>query len=282
MIIGAQKCGTTSLFSILNSHPAIVGSEPKELNFFSVSRDWRRDLANYEKHFKIGKNKIYFEASPTYTFLPGGYSQGAWDKKYPIRNFRVWDDIYDYNPDMKLIYLVRHPIDRIISSYVHHYNRGFTNLGIEEAILKDRLFIDVTRYYTQINPYIKKFGRNNVLLIDFDDFVHSRKVVLQKVSDFIGIDFNLFAGYENTHFNASSKKEWRHHKLDRFDLAMRAARKIAPSLYYRFLGKPGISKPRLSLEFQAMIKNMLAVEIKALEILMDKDLSHWILPHCED
>ena len=135
MIIGAQKCATSTLFKILNNHPSIIGCNHKEPHFFSTSNNWKRDVSTYHALFKEQEGALYFEASTTYTF-------------YPLRNLHIWNDIFDYNPNMKFIYLVRTPVDRIISSYMHTYERGYTELNIEDALIKERLYIELTRYYT--------------------------------------------------------------------------------------------------------------------------------------
>ncbi|WP_367281473.1 hypothetical protein [Porifericola rhodea] len=54
---------------------------------------------------------------------------------------------------------------------MHTYERSYTDLPLEEALMQDRLYIDITRYYTQIAPCIKKVGKNNVLLLDFDELI---------------------------------------------------------------------------------------------------------------
>jgi hypothetical protein len=115
IIIGAQKCGTTTLFNLLNKHSSLIGSSDKEPHFFSTSKNWRQQLSDYHSLFEEQNNALYFEDSTTYTF-------------YPLRNLRIWDDIYDNNPAMKFIYLVRKPTSRIISSYMHTYERGYTDL----------------------------------------------------------------------------------------------------------------------------------------------------------
>lgn len=282
MIIGAQKCGTSTLFKILDAHPNLVGSRPKELDFFSLSPDWQRELPRYERYFQQPQNSshqpLYFEASPSYTFYPGGGTQPAWDRKYPIRNLRIWDDIFAYNPAMKLIYLVRNPVDRVVSSYLHHYSRGYTNRSLEEAIRHERIFIDVTRYHTQINPYLKKFGPENVLILDFDDLIQNRTQVLQAIAHFLSIDFEGFSDYENIHANPFWLSR-NHHKFDSLSRTQRIIRKLFPSLWQRMTDNSERlfrEKPKLSWELQEMILTMLELEIGALQTLMNKDLSHWL------
>jgi hypothetical protein len=279
MIIGAQKCGTSTLFRILKSHPFLVGSRRKETNFFSLSTDWRKGLPEYERLFEPKEGALYFEASPTYTFYPGGHFSDVLEEKYPIRNYRVWADIFDYNPKMKFIYLVRNPRDRIVSSYMHHYERGFIDMGIDDAIRRDRGFIDVSRYYTQISPYIRTFGAENVLIVDFEDLVRSRDAVLQKISKFLAIDFEAFSNYQEVHSNRSIGRTKRHHKLDNPSLLQRAIRKFLPTLWKKLKDNSKRSfgsKPTLTPESEEMIINMLELDVRELQGLMKKDLGAWM------
>lgn len=251
MIPGAQKCGTTTLFLILAARPSIVGCRKKEPHFFCLSKDWKRELPNYEKLFDQKDNVLYFEASTSYTF-------------YPLRNLEIWNDIFAYNPDMKFIYLVRNPVDRVVSNYMHRYERGYSDASIEEDIIKKRVFIDVTRYYTQIIPYVKKFGRNNVLVIDFDDLNKKRKSALQTISEFLGVDFEKFQNYENIHANVSVGGYKIHPWFERLK-KLRNSKRV-----FR-------ERPELPIAYKRMILNMLDLEINELQKLMNKDLSHWKL-----
>ena len=88
MIVGAQKCGTSTLSAILRIHPALVRCDVKEPNFFSGCEDWRAELPRYEQMFRRREGALYFEASPSYTF-------------YPHRKLDLWDDLHSYNPALK-------------------------------------------------------------------------------------------------------------------------------------------------------------------------------------
>ncbi len=70
IVIGAQKCGTTSLHDYLGRHPEIRMSAEKELNFFQLERNWHRGVHWYEKQFP-GGTAIRGETSPGYTYFPG-------------------------------------------------------------------------------------------------------------------------------------------------------------------------------------------------------------------
>ncbi|MDZ7821446.1 MAG: sulfotransferase [Candidatus Marinimicrobia bacterium] len=111
IILGAAKCGTTTLYRILKDHPDINFCREKEPDFFSKTEDWKTHLADYHKLFREEEGKIYGEASHSYT-------------AYPRFNLNIWEDIHAYNPGMKFIYIVRDPVDRFISSYMQDYQRG--------------------------------------------------------------------------------------------------------------------------------------------------------------
>lgn len=267
MIIGAQKCGTTTLFNTLVRHPSIAGCSNKEPHFFSTAEDWRRELPAYERLFPEPETEdtLYAEASTSYTF-------------YPVRSKHIWDDLYEYNPQMKFIYIVRRPIDRVVSGYMHAYERGYTDRSIEEAIVAERSYIDFTRYYTQIAPYIRRFGRSQVHIIDFDDLVRDREQVLEELAGFLGLDPAGFDLANEVHANVSVGSDKRHHKYDEPSLYPRLLRRFAPALWRKKVDNADRrfdAKPLLSKDDQEMIVNMLELEVTAMEQLLDRDLSHW-------
>lgn len=266
MIIGAQKCGTTSLFDTLTQHPSVIGCRNKEPHFFSLSPDWRRDLPLYDQLFETREGAIYGEASTSYTF-------------YPRRNKRIWDDLHDYNPKLKLIYLVRRPIDRVISNYMHAFERGYTDEPIEKLIVEERSYVDVSRYYTQIMPYIRRFGREQVHLIDFDDLTRERKTVIEGLARFLEIDPAGLPAEKAVHSNASVNGSKLHHKFDQPALHHRLIRRVSPQLWRRLTDNSDrrfSRKPPVSVETQQILINMLELEVRALEPLLGKDLSHWL------
>lgn len=269
MIIGAQKCATTTLFRILTRHPDIVGARVKEPHFFSTSSDWRQELPRYESLFDEQPGALYCEASTSYTF-------------YPHRNLEIWEDLFAYNPALRFIYLVRDPVERIVSSYMHNIARGFTDLRIEDLVLSHSLLLDATRYYTQINPYIQRFGRDRVLIIDFQDFMNRRRDTLRTVAHFLDIDMAGLGDFEGVHANKSVGGRKQHHRFDNPPMAVSWVRRLLPGIWKRLVGRysPKVhAPPRLSPTFERMIVNVLELEIRALETLMEKDLGRWRRTH---
>ncbi len=119
IVIGAGKCGTTSLHYYLSLHPQICMSREKELNFFIDTLNWDKGIHWYKNNFDASF-QIRGETSPRYTQYP--FLQGV-----PERMFAVV-------PDAKIIYILRDPIDRIISEYVEHCASGTENATLESVI----------------------------------------------------------------------------------------------------------------------------------------------------
>lgn len=165
VIIGAMKAGTTSLFRYMGSHPEISTSAVKELDYFN--RNWERGLSWYESNFPAaGETKAVGEASPNYT------KAHLW----PATARRMVSVI----PDARLIYVVRDPIDRIRSMYHHQVADGAEDRPIELA-LRDESdprtcdYIETSRYAFQLEQYIERFDRRQILVITSED-LHAHRL----------------------------------------------------------------------------------------------------------
>lgn len=263
IILGAQKCATTSLFHMLSQHPMICASRIKETNFFADRNDWRCELHHYHALFDPKPGQILMEASPAYTILP-------------FRNFGIWEDIYAYNPEVKLIYNVRNPIDRIISGYMHRYQRGLIDMDIHKAIARDGHLLAATAYYSQIIPYIRRFGRENVLILDFDDIVHDWSATSARIAEFVSLSEEPFAEIRQQHMNKGVDSDKRQMMWDRGPYGM--LKKAAPKIWRRISRinrRPFHEIPSLSKGEKSAILHLLDLQIDHLEPLIGKSLRHW-------
>ncbi len=265
MIVGAQKCATTTLFALLDTHPHMQGCRDKEPHFFSTAPDWRSEIDRYHALYDQRPGALYFEASTSYSF-------------HPLRKPHLWNDLHTYNPALRIIYLVRNPLDRIVSSYMHAYERGYTNLPLAVELASNPFHLQVTRYATQIEPYIERFGAGQVLILDFDDLRTHRDKVLQRVAAFLQIDPAGFNTFQEKHLNASVGGGKVLYKWDDPNFFWRGVRKVAPGFWRRltdnssraFSSKPAIAEP-----VQRDLLLQLEPEIMAMERLLGKDLGHW-------
>ncbi len=187
LIVGAQKAGTTSLYYYLKDHPEICMSIKKEVHYFSLEENFSKGYFWYEKHFKhcAGKKAIG-EASPLYMYL----------EEVPQR-------IYEYNPNMKLIFMLRNPVDRAWSQYWLMKRMGREDLGFEQAIQQEenRIQRDFTylrrfsykdrgKYIEQIHRFLKYFPRKHIFFIISEQLRKEPEIILKDLYRFLGVDDN--------------------------------------------------------------------------------------------
>jgi hypothetical protein len=173
VVIGAQKCGTSSLHNYLATHPQISMSRVKEINFFNDEIHWGYGPQWYARHFEPGQ--VRGESSPAYTFLPE--TAGTAERMHRLL------------PDARLIYLVRDPVERIRSNYVHQRARGLEPRPFAEvAIDPDGIYVNHTRYATQLRPFIELFGRERLLIASQEKLLAERAATLRRVFRFLGVD----------------------------------------------------------------------------------------------
>ena len=195
LIIGAARSGTTSLYKYLNDHPQIVISEIKELNYFSRDKYWRKGFAWYEKNF-VPKNKstiIFGEASTS-------YSQAPYSPNVPKR-------IFSYNPEIKLIYVVRDPIERLISHFMQRTKAGLETREFYKLLenLDDIFYVWQGKYYYQLSQYLHYFKKEQIHIITFDDLIYDIDIVIYRLFEYLGVrQFNLGEKINIVH-NASGK-----------------------------------------------------------------------------
>lgn len=184
LLIGAMKAGTTSLSRYLGAHPDVFMSDPKELNFFRDDENRARGVDWYQEQFRdAGSAVAVGEASVSYTTYPSY-------RGVPSR-------IVGVLPEVRLIYLIRDPIERMRSQYLHYLYWQPTfdiphreTRGIREALLSDRgyRYLDHSRYAFQIEQYLDRVPREAMLLLTSEDLGDRREEVLRRVFGFLGVD----------------------------------------------------------------------------------------------
>lgn len=175
VIIGAMKGGTTSLYHYLRGHPEIFMTETKELHYFVADKNLGRGLDWYERQFAGAEGRpAVGEASPDYA-------------KYPIHD-GVPRRMAEVLPDVRLIYLLRDPVERIRSHYLHDLARGRERRPIGEAVPANPHYLAPSRYALQIEQYLAHFARERLLLLRSEDLRADRTASLQQVYRFLGVD----------------------------------------------------------------------------------------------
>lgn len=175
LIIGAMKAGTTSMYHYLRAHPSIFMSEEKEIHFFNRNANWERGPAWYAAHFAGAGNALAIgEASPGYTM-------------YPHRP-QTAERVAALLPEARLIYLVRHPIERMRSHYLHFLAEGKELPPIDQALVDDPLFMDMSRYSLQLSRYTPNFDESQILVLTSEALRLERDEVMRRVFTFLGVE----------------------------------------------------------------------------------------------
>jgi Sulfotransferase domain len=198
LLIGAMKAGTTSLHEYLAEHPQIFMSRIKELNFFTEAHNWPRGLTWYEEQFTdAGDSAVAVgESSTAYT-------------QYP-RHGGVPGRVAQLLPDVRLIYLVRHPIDRIRSQYLHDVGLGKERDPIEKALRVNPVYVDFSRYALQIEQYLKIFDRDRLLVLDLRELRDDREGVMDRVFRFLDVNSSFMpSGLERKHNVSAERSQYR-------------------------------------------------------------------------
>jgi len=283
-IVGAGKCGTTSLHEYLKLLPDVYMSPIKEPHFFSetvlsLNNSWKneplRDEATYFALFDgVVNEKIIGESSTTYQF----------DPKAP-------NLIYQMNPKAKIIMILRDPVERTFSNWLHlkrpHFTRyhKFLKPSFYEQIqftLNEKIDYNVPHlrlYMGNYSQYLKKyydvFGKEQVLVLIFEDFVKDLKTSMKNVCDFLEIK-NYSSIFNNQIHNPYIGPKG---KISNYLLTNNTFKNIARKFFVNVKQKNRVKKlltttkkPTMTSKEREFLKNYFFDDVRELELLLNKKL----------
>lgn len=176
LIIGAMKAGTTDLHFNLDACDRIFFPSTKEPG--DLMRDEIFTRKGSERYLRLFSGKkpwqLAGEASTSYTMLP----------EHPDVAERAGKLL---GGGLKLIYIVREPVERTVSHHKHSAYWWGLNPDINEAIVEDERLINYSRYAMQIEPWINEFGSGNLLVIRFEDYIRAPHEQISRIGEFLGI-----------------------------------------------------------------------------------------------
>lgn len=269
ILIGAQKSGTTSLATQLAAHPEVCFAKVKEPGYFNDSSDWRTGLARYHSLYMPQPGQLCGEASTMYSFLP----------EYVDTHMRL----YEYNPDLKLIYMMRQPVKRIFSHYTHNLVRSLEKDEPQTAMLSDPRYINRSRYAVQIRPYIELFGRQNVLMLIFEEYVADQDATLRQVAEFLGILSEDFSGMDTSPKHKSVGTPYLKSPLiEKWagSVIFQSLRSYIPAsirqpIRYRFFSNRLDEAPLFSPKLMHMLWQFLVDDVASIEKIVGRRLDCW-------
>jgi len=306
-IVGAAKAGTTSLNTYLSHCPDIYFSPIKEPNYFSTDIDPSRfsdiyrnnNLIDPTKYFRerklkelhlafVRKEEQYarlFEAGQNYS------ARGECSTSYLYSQIAA-KNIFSFNPESKIIVLLRNPAERAFSHYLMAYKYGYTNLPFRDALEQDmnrrekgwgisELYYELGCYYEQLNRYYRVFPTKQILVLLFDDLKDNPDTLLAEILDFLGLPpfrFDFEKKAENKANIPRSKGIARlaNSRLAR-SLKSNLPKNIQSGLKNQLFESPGKAGITLSETDRKYLLGLYKEDIKKTAELTGKDLSHWLV-----
>jgi hypothetical protein len=175
VVIGAMKAGTTSLYEYLRAHPEIFMATPKELHFFAASKNWKLGPGWYEAKFAAaGAAVARGEISPSYSqadVFPG-----------------VAERVHAMLPGARIVYLVREPIARLQSMYLHQIANGRERRPIVQAVREHAMYVNASRYAWQLDFYLAHYPREQIHVLATESMRSDRDATLSELYRFLGVD----------------------------------------------------------------------------------------------
>jgi len=289
-IVGAPKCGTTSMGQYLNQHPDVfvIRGEP---HFFGTDLEYNSPRLTPDQYQALcrdtGAKPVCGDRSTWYL-----YSRSA------------AREIHAHNPHALIIAMLRNPAEMIHSLHAHHFQRGMRDdiEGLEDALAAepDRrrgkripanarfpeslYYSAIPRYTEQLQRYFDLFGRDRVQVTLFDDLKRSPRDVYARTLAFLGVDPAFEPDFAVHNVSAPTPDSWAYRAWKASTLRYRI-RSLAPQRLYdrirkmrgKRLARAAQRRPRRSLdpELRAMLNLQFDEEIDRLETLTGRDLSTW-------
>jgi hypothetical protein len=291
LVIGAAKAGTTTFYHQLAQHPSIFMSPVKEPRYFSYDLRYTPQEANrqetaktqeeYDKLFaEVANEQAVGEVSPSYLHSPVA----------PER-------IHAHNPDVRLIAILRHPVDRAESHYVmmlntgHIPNRPFAEV-FRERILNNPTWRDepfgaygatISLYHDALARYYEKFPKENIRILRYEDLFKNPAGHFPQVFEFLGVDpsFEPDVSRRENVGGGMPQSDLIHRAVLQPNLLKAAARAVLPSHLSRTLAtklkklnaKP---KPPLNESDRREFTEVYREDILKTQDLTGLDLSDWL------
>jgi len=294
LLIGAAKSGTTALHDFIKQHPSIYMSPRKELRFFSnisspppgLSEDFIHPgvdtLEEYERYFDgVTNQKIIGESSPMYLYVPGSAE-------------RIKATL---TKDVKLLAILRNPVDRAFSAYTHALREWKEPCGsFREALEKEEEriaagwgmlwhYTQAGFYYEQLLRYVNLFRREQIKVVLHDDLVSDSSTLLEGIFTFLEVDPTFIPDTSGRPNVSGFPKNQKYHTfLKRLFIEDNPIKRVGRRFMPTSVSKQIMSKMRfINLEKRPMPKDIRAElrelftnDIKSLESLIDRDLSAWL------
>lgn len=277
IIIGAGKCGTTSLHNYLNQHPDIYLC-PKKETFFFIDPEAR------QKNQQWGAVTTLEEYLALFAEAPDRCIRGEISTVYHASPESA-GLIQQAIPRVKIIAILRNPIDRAFSSYQMFVRDGQENRSFAEVIATRNQHVNRGFYSQQLQPFYQHFPADNIKILFFEDLVKDSQAFLTDLFQFVDVNPNFLPDTsQRSREGGLPQKPWLHQLLTQDNPLRSTAASLLKTVLplekrqklRNRLVKGNISKEKLDPETRAVLRDLYREDIQQLEALLDRDLSHWL------
>ena len=272
-IAGGIRCGTTWLHAALAEHPEVCVSKiEKEIHYFD--RHFEQGENWYNGYFSANINARWtVDATPAYLDAP-----------------HVAQRLQQFEPDARLIFMLRNPTQRAYSDYCRRLNHGQLSLDTDYELRPDAPLVKHGRYFEHLQTYCRYFHRDQMLILLYEDLERDPAALLQRVLQFLSLaDFTPPNLHTRTNHTKPLKRWPLLHEGLRFcyhaalhlpmfgSLMFRLRSQNAFSFYHRLNRSASLTYPPFNMELQRRLIDYYRNDVAQLADWLQVDLSHWHL-----
>ncbi len=292
LIIGAPKCGTTALYYCLEQHPEIYMSPGKEPAFFAFENDPPAYRAPFGKEARANKRAIV-SLSEYVALFDGVRSEKAVGEASTTYLYhpRAPKRIHAHIPEAKLVAILRNPIERAYSSFLHQIREGREPLeDFKEALLaeEERLaenygnlwrYVDLGLYSQQLERYYSIFEKNQIRIYLYEDFSEAPESMLVDLFQYLGVDPTFRP--KNGRYNVTGVPRSRKlQSLIKQIAGISLLKSMIPRRRRRqakeFVNRVNLRKPIMPEDTREYLIDMFRDDTLRLQDMISRDLSRWL------
>ena len=287
LIVGAPKCGTTAMWRYLNQHPDVFLSPRKDIHYFGSDLAFRRrsrfTRQEYEAFFSDCTEQSCGEASVWY-----------------LHSKKAAQEIYNYNPKMKIIIMLRDPIQLM---YAHYTQMRLNALGDEDlptfsqaleaeparkrgeqipknnSIVSALFYTDIGTLSVQIQRYLDIFPREQVLFLFQEDMKTKMPTLYKDTLSFLGVHTDFSPDFARINSHKEIRYEFVRKLIGKtptpFKRILPASKQQQLSRWLRKINTKHAKRPKLDPTLEHRLRSQFLNEIEALSVIVERDLNHW-------
>lgn len=279
IVVGAQKSGTSTIYTAMQDHPSVLESSWREVHFFDSDRFYGKGLEVYTKQFRAKSQfSCVGEVTPGYMICPDAAT-------------RIARDI----PRCKIVFCLRDPLERAYSAWRMQIWKGAERDDFSAAIRSDKMYLDHSRYHFHISRYLEQFPREDIQILWFEDLKADGQAFLRDFFAFVGAPIAETPALSMENIGTTPRRQFITKILNS---AYRARNYIQTTPFAPLVDNMIVDRTSRRLRNAIVVRNrtserpagrpspedinffveQLQDDVNALSRLTGRDLSHWLTP----